>query len=38
MISAKISLEDGVKKGIEALIHEREKHCKILIGVQELAQ
>ena len=32
MISARISLEDGVEKGINALIDEREKHCKILIG------
>ena len=33
MISSRIKLEEGVEKGINALIHEREKHCKILIGV-----
>lgn len=35
MISARISLEEGVEKGIHALINEREKHCKILIGVDD---
>lgn len=35
MISARISLEEGVEKGINALINEREKHCKILIGVDD---
>jgi threonine dehydrogenase-like Zn-dependent dehydrogenase len=35
MISARISLEEGVEKGFNALIHEREKHCKILIGVDD---
>ena len=35
MISARVSLEEGVEKGFHALIHEREKHCKILIGVDD---
>ncbi len=35
MITAKISLEEGVEKGFRALIHEREKHVKILIGVDD---
>lgn len=35
MISARISLEEGVEKGFNALINEREKHCKILIGVDD---
>ena len=35
MITARISLEEGVEKGINALIHEREKHVKILIGVDD---
>lgn len=35
MITARISLEDGVEKGINALIKEGEKHCKILIGVDD---
>lgn len=33
MITSRISLEEGVEKGINALINEREKHCKILVGV-----
>jgi threonine dehydrogenase-like Zn-dependent dehydrogenase len=35
MITAKISLEEGVQKGFHALIEEREKHVKILIGVDD---
>ncbi|KAK5165697.1 uncharacterized protein LTR77_008620 [Saxophila tyrrhenica] len=35
MITAKISLEEGVEKGFKALLHEREKHVKILIGVDD---
>ncbi|KAK3697003.1 hypothetical protein LTR37_017710 [Vermiconidia calcicola] len=35
MITARISLEEGVEKGFKALIHEREKHVKILIGVDD---
>ena len=31
MITGRISLEEGVEKGFEALIKEREKHVKILI-------
>ncbi len=35
MITAKISLEEGVEKGFKALLHKREKHVKILIGVDD---
>ena len=35
MITAKISLEEGVEKGFDALLREREKHVKILIGVDD---
>lgn len=35
MITAKIALEDGVEKGFKALLEEREKHVKILIGVDD---
>lgn len=35
MITAKISLEDGLEKGFKALLQEREKHVKILIGVDD---
>ena len=35
MITARISLEEGVEKGFNALINEREKHVKILIGVDD---
>ena len=31
MITGRVSLEEGVTKGFEALIKEREKHCKILL-------
>lgn len=37
MITARISLEEGVEKGFHALINEREKHVKILIGVDDHA-
>ncbi len=33
MITSKISLDEGLEKGIHALLNEREKHVKILIGV-----
>jgi hypothetical protein len=35
MITARIPLEEGVEKGFKALLHEREKHVKILIGVDD---
>ena len=35
MITARVSLEEGVEKGFNALINEREKHVKILIGVDD---
>ena len=35
MITARISLEEGLEKGIHALLNEREKHVKILIGVDD---
>lgn len=35
MITAKIPLEQGVEKGFMALMNEREKHVKILIGVDD---
>ena len=35
MITSRISLEEGLEKGIHALINEREKHIKILIGVDD---
>lgn len=31
MVTSRITLEDIVEKGFEALVHEKEKHIKILV-------
>lgn len=35
MITGKIRLEEVGEKGFEALVHNRDHHCKILVDVQE---
>jgi hypothetical protein len=34
MITSKIKLHEVVEKGLEALIKDKEHHCKILVDVQ----
>ena len=34
MITSKIKLDEVVEKGFQALVNDRDSHCKILVDVQ----